>query len=74
MAQTFQHLNNWSPRRAHFFAQRRIEKIKHLLTEIGGCYGDIDQSIVDECDSLIDGAFVELEEYLDDALAEGRSL
>ncbi|QPC44493.1 hypothetical protein HW532_18400 [Kaustia mangrovi] len=73
MAQ-FQSLTNWSPKRAHSFSMRRVEKIKHLLTEIGGCYGDVDECVVSECDRLIDGAFEELEAHLADALAEGRSL
>lgn len=70
----FQQLTNWTPKRAHSFAKRRIETIKHLLTEIGGCYGDVDMTVVSECDELINEAFRELEEHLDDALAEGRSL
>lgn len=69
-----QTLNNWSPKRAHTFSKRRIATIKHLLTEIGGAYGDVDQCVVDQCDALIHDGFTELEEHLDDALAEGRKL
>lgn len=66
-------LNNWSPKRAAAFALRRLERINHALIEIGGCYGDVDECIVAECDRLRE-EFETLKEHIDDALKEGRSL
>ncbi len=74
MSGRIQSLNNWTPKRAHTFAMRRIEKIRHLLIEIGAAYGDVDEMDVQEADQLLHGAIVDLEEALDDALAEGRKL
>jgi len=64
---------NWSPKRAHAFAMKRVGEIELILEEIGYTYGDVDQSVVSECDQLIHELPV-LVRTLDEALAEGRSL
>ena len=47
------YLSPWTPARAAAAARRRITKIELLLQEIGGLYGDVDQGVVDQCDTLI---------------------
>lgn len=47
--------------------------MKHLLMEIAYIYGDVDQAVVDTCDDLTQG-LIELEMFLDESLAEGRTL
>ena len=65
-------LDNWTPKRAHGFAMRRIAKIEHLLVEIGACYGDVDSYVEHLADDYI-AQLKELKEALDAALAEGRT-
>lgn len=66
-------LNNWSPKRAHSFSVRRLDRIRNLLLEIGGCYGDVDNTVVIECDDAI-AKLDAVREALDESLAEGRTL
>ena len=66
-------LNNWTPKRAHSFGVRRLEKIKGLLQEIAYCYGDVDNTVVLECDDAIDKLDA-VRDALDESLAEGRTL
>lgn len=66
-------LKTWTPKRAHSFSMRRIDRIRTLLIEIGTCYGDVDQAIVDECDNLNHNGLADLVELLDHALSEGRT-
>lgn len=71
--QVIQGLRNWTPKRARSFANRRVNKMTHLLMEISYIYGDVDQSVVDACDDLT-WRLTELEGLLDESLAEGRTL
>ncbi len=72
-SQVIQGLRDWTPKRARSFANRRVNKMKHLLMEIAYIYGDVDQTVVDTCDDLTQG-LIELEMFLDESLAEGRTL
>ena len=67
-------LKTWTPKRAHSFAMRRIDRIENLLIEIASCYGDVDQSVVTECDNIKDAGLADLVEFLDSALEERRTL
>lgn len=67
-------MKNWTPKRAHRAASLRIDKIRSLLAEISCLYGDVDQAVVNECESLIDDGFTELKDFLDESLTEGRCL
>lgn len=64
---------NWTPKRAHAFAMKRVGEIKLILEEIGYTYADVDESVVTECDQLI-YELPALTSVLDEALSEGRSI
>ncbi|TCD15172.1 hypothetical protein [Oricola cellulosilytica] len=66
-------LNNWTPKRAHSFSMRRVLKIEGLLQEIGYCYGDVDNTVVMECDDVLNHLSA-IKEALDESLAEGKML
>lgn len=66
-------ITRWSPKLAARFSRARIDRINRALVEIGGCYGDVDQTIVDECDRLV-AETEQLASFIDEALAEGRCL
>lgn len=59
-------LRPWTPAKAAAAARRRIAKIEILLQEIGGLYGDVDQGVVDQCDTL--AACLKGEDSLDQAI------
>lgn len=65
---------NWTPKRAHAFAMKRVGEIQLILEEIGYTYADVDESVVTECDQLIYRDLPALSRTLDEALAEGRSI
>jgi len=66
-------LDNWTPKRAHGFAVRRLDKIEHLLIEIGACYGEVDGYVERMADEYIRG-LKELREAIDGSMAGGRTL
>lgn len=65
--------NKWTPKLAHKFAMKRVEKIRFMLEEIAGCYEDVDQSILNECDQIHRYSLGDLEEALDNVLEEGKT-
>lgn len=67
-------LDNWTPKRAARFAERRIDLIRRSLQEIAYCYFDVDATIGSECDSIVDTLDGEagLVALINDAEAEGR--
>ncbi|GGE79259.1 hypothetical protein H1W37_19360 [Stappia taiwanensis] len=69
-------LKRWTPKSAAAAARRRVSKIEVLLDEIGGLYGDVDQTVVDQCDDMKRCLRGEdsLDEAIQVALDEGRSL
>jgi len=72
-ARTHATLNNWTPKRAHTFSVRRLERINHALEEIAYTYGDVDNSVVVSCDDMI-AQLKELRARIDEALQDERSL
>ncbi len=72
-ARTHATLNNWTPKRAHTFSVRRLERINHALEEIAYTYGDVDNSIVVSCDEIVTN-IKDLKAQIDEALQEERSL
>ena len=65
--------SRWTPRLAARFARVRIDRIHNALLEIAGTYGDVDNTIVMECDDIV-ARLDDLTRAIDEALAEGRSL
>ena len=59
---------NWTPKRAHGFAMRRVRQIELLLQEIAYTYGDVYQPVVSECNDIIDQQLDGLKEAIDEAL------
>ena len=64
-------LKNWTPRTAARAARQRVDKINLLLTEIASLYGDVDQYVVEQCDSIRDHCVPALSEAIEGTL-EGR--
>lgn len=67
-------LKNWTPKAAHKFAFARIKKIEFLLEEIGNCYADVDQPVVNEVDNIYRDGLDDLKEAVNNALEEGKTL
>lgn len=65
--------NKWTPKIAHRFATKRVEKIKFLLEEISGVYEDVEQAVVNECDQIYQYGLDDLVKTLQWALEEGRT-
>ena len=64
---------HFTPASMHRFASARMKRIEHALLEIAGTYGDVDNSVVVECDAIIEN-LAGLQEALDESKAEGRAL
>ncbi len=65
--------SRWTPNIAHRFAMTRVNRIRHALFEIAYLYGDVDETIVSQCDWTI-AEIDALSEMLDEARDEGRTL
>lgn len=64
---------HFTPKSMASFSRRRVERMSTALLEIAGCYGDIDQTIVDECDRLRE-EFSELLALINGCEQEGKRL
>jgi hypothetical protein len=64
---------HFTPKSMASFSRKRIARMGDALLEIAGCYGDVDQMIVDECDRLRD-EFSQLLELVEEAEREGKTL
>ncbi len=64
---------HFTPKAMASFSRLRIRRMSNALVEIAGCYGDIDQTIVDECNRLRD-EFSELLDLINECERDGKRL
>lgn len=43
----------WTPKIAQRFCEARIDKIHNVILEVAGCWGEVNNNVVWQCDVLI---------------------
>lgn len=61
-------LKDWTPKKAHSFAMKRVQEIELLLQEISYTYDQIFQPVAYECDQLIENGLKVLRDEISNAL------
>lgn len=61
-------LSDWTPKKAHAFAMKRVKEIELLLQEISYTYDQIFQPVAYECDQLIENGLKAIREEVNNAL------
>ena len=61
-------VKDWTPKKAHAFAMKRVREIEGLLQEISYTYDQIFQPVAYECDQLIENGLKLIREEIDNAL------
>ncbi len=60
-------VRDWTPKKAHAFAVKRVKEIELLLQEISYTYDQIFQPVAYECDQLVESLKL-IREEIDNAL------
>jgi len=61
-------VRDWTPKKAHAFAMKRVQEIEALLGEISYTYDQIFQPVAYECDQIIENALKLVREEINNAL------